>query len=281
MNWQHSAVDLGARIKFRGYIVTFAMSSNNSFGAALFGVPAGIYFFFTGFKRLSEHNLILDTPTSTIRGMAMGLVEVKGEAVPLGQPMLSPFSASPCVYYRYTIEEYVHSGKSSHWDTIKSEESGVDFLVDDGTGRVEVNPRGAEVDIPFDHQFDVNPGQETPDGVLRFLQYIGLPDNKPKMFLGLVAYGENERRYTEWFIAPGDNLYVMGTALPKPGVISDKNEEQIVITKGLRTPFFYISDSPEKKVLEKMAGEARLSVIGGAIVTLISLVYIFAYLKVL
>jgi len=58
----------------------------------------GLVVFFFGFRALKRKRLIEDTPTSTIRAMAPGQVEVSGKAVDW-RPLTAPFSRTPSVYY--------------------------------------------------------------------------------------------------------------------------------------------------------------------------------------
>ncbi|MFH1770987.1 MAG: hypothetical protein ABH828_05545 [archaeon] len=95
---------------------------------------------------MKQKQMIENIPTSKIRSIAMGLVEIKGIAEPFRKKLLkSPFSEKDCVYYRYTVEEYRSSGKNSRWVTIASGQSNDFFNLTDDTGTVLVDPKGAEV----------------------------------------------------------------------------------------------------------------------------------------
>ncbi|MGA8271469.1 MAG: hypothetical protein WB919_07900, partial [Candidatus Sulfotelmatobacter sp.] len=48
---------------------------------AVLSVLFGPYFFWRGFCLLQRRRLIMDTPRSTVRGAALGRVEVSGKAV--------------------------------------------------------------------------------------------------------------------------------------------------------------------------------------------------------
>ena len=65
---------------------------------------AGAGLMYYGFNRLQKYLLISDIPQSTIRGMAIGIVELHG-TVKAEKTMLTPFSHTPCVCYRYEIQE--------------------------------------------------------------------------------------------------------------------------------------------------------------------------------
>jgi len=53
----------------------------------------GAAFIYGGFYKLRRFRLIADTPTSKIRSMAIGLVEIKGQVIP-EQTVETPFYAT-------------------------------------------------------------------------------------------------------------------------------------------------------------------------------------------
>ena len=48
-----------------------------------------------------------DIPTSKIRSIAMGQVEVKGNVKAIGEPMIDPIDNKKCVYFSLSVEEKV------------------------------------------------------------------------------------------------------------------------------------------------------------------------------
>lgn len=103
---------------------------------------AGCFFLFL--RWLHRARLMVDTPTAAIRSAAQGYVELEGIARMMdGEPVLSPLSGRPCVWYRYSVEH-----KGTHDDDWRTVESGVSesiFHLDDGTGRCIVDPEGAAI----------------------------------------------------------------------------------------------------------------------------------------
>jgi hypothetical protein len=57
-----------------------------------------------GVNRYRQRSLIADTPTSKVRSLAMGRVELQGTVEPIGETFTAPFSNDECVLYRYSIE---------------------------------------------------------------------------------------------------------------------------------------------------------------------------------
>ncbi|MBI4020496.1 MAG: hypothetical protein HY367_04135 [Candidatus Aenigmarchaeota archaeon] len=216
---------------------------------------AGIFLFFMGFRWLRQKRLIENIPTSKVRSLAMGLVEVYGKAVP-AKALRSELTGEACVYYRYAIEELRQTGKSAVWVTILSGKGQESFYLKDNTGSVLIIPQDAEVDIPPDLQFESGWGRDPPESVKAFMK------NHGKSYEGFLGINK-KMRFTEWHIAPGDMLYVMGTASGSPVKTSGRVGEKIVIMKGENEGIFYISDRQEKDIIRSLAWKSALGLIGG------------------
>lgn len=234
----------------------------------LFLTLVGSVLFIVGVYFQRKKRLIADTPTSKIRSLAMGLVEIFGQVIPVKNNIFkSPFTDNDCVYYRYTIEEYKSSGKNSHWVTIKKEEQKTLFYLKDETGIVLVDPTGARIDAKKDFEFQSSLGKDPPEQVIRFLTAHHLSHEG---FLGL----NKTMRYQETIIAPNDSLYIMGTAGANPHKKEERTNhvESIMIQKGAIEKHYYISDKQEKQILTQLtlatygtAGCGILLIIIGAI----------------
>ena len=234
------------------------------------GLACGILLFFKGFIWFRQKKLIEALPTSKIRSIAMGIVEIFGEVTPLkGSTLKSPFSNNDCVYYKYTIEEYRKSGKSSKWVIINQNEARTHFFLKDDTGTVLIDPKGADISIPIDKEFSSGFGKDPAPQITSFLKKSNMS------FEGL--FGMNKTmRYREYFIAPKDKLYIIGTAKDNPYVneaSASKGHDDIMIGADGKE-FFYISDRPEKDILKRFKWMAIGGLFGGALVTLGSITFI-------
>lgn len=248
--------------------------------SSIIGFFAGIYTFFKGFKTLKKKRLIENTPTSKIRSLAMGLVEIYGQTLPYENKLIfdqstfkSPFTKTDCLYYRYTIEEYRKSKNNSSWVTIKQDSNCLPFLLDDQTGEVMIDIRNANIKITPFKIFHSNTGQEPPDSILDFLRTNGLSHEG---FLGF----SKKMRYTEYIIKPYDKIYILGTACDNPYIKDStglKNETDIIINKGKSKHPFIVSDKTEKDFLSSLGSRIFLEIFGGSFLTLISLAYILFY----
>ena len=74
------------------------MADDRLFSYSAIGFFAGLFLFWKGFSWLKQKRLIENIPTSKIRSIAMGLVEIYGEVVPTQEKILkSPFTNKDCV----------------------------------------------------------------------------------------------------------------------------------------------------------------------------------------
>ncbi|MFC1722603.1 GIDE domain-containing protein [Nanoarchaeota archaeon] len=233
----------------------------------------GGFVFFKGFVWMRQKKLIENIPTSKIRSLAMGLVEIKGKVLKGEKVLSSPFSSKPCVWYKYKIEEYRKQGKNSRWVTIKHGREGVHFKLQDNTDDVLVDPEGAQIDIPQDGQFKSGVGNGAPAMIQQFCDAQGIR-TKGWFF-------NRQMKYTEYFIEPGDDLYIIGTAGDNPFVddtTGKKNVDDIMIQKGKNEKFYYISDKGEKGVLKTLKWKVFGGLAGGAVLMLGCLAYMLFYL---
>lgn len=227
------------------------------------GVVAGIIFFINGLKKQKRLRLIENIPTSTVRSMAVGLVEVKGSVVPFEKTHLSPFSDQPCVYFQYKVQELRRSGKSSYWATVVQNETRDWFFLKDNTGQVLVSPERAEMDIAPDHQFSNSwaSGEGITNEIEERLGSLGVDT---RSWLG---FGKRMRIY-ESFLSPGDEVYVMGAATllgnnaPPAGAT-----QNLLIGKGESGGVFFISEKSEKKILTSMRIQMLGGIYGGAVLS--------------
>ncbi len=193
-------------------ILALALSNPPSPGGFIvwcaIGFAGGIYLFFRGFYLLQRRHLILDTPFSKIRSAAMGMVEVSGLAVG-PYTMIAPVTGRPCYYYRTVAWEWKREGKNNQWVKVAGECMHLPFFLDDNTGRVLVDPRGAELDLHRDFQEEFNTSffsrNETPTSVDSFLARHGVAT-------------VNRIKIEECCIKPKNALFILGTLGDNPGI---------------------------------------------------------------
>jgi len=173
------------------------------------GFSAGIGLFVYGFRLLQRRRLILDTPFSKIRSASMGMVEISGLATG-PYTMLAPITARPSYYYRTLVWEWKQSGKNKQWVKVAGESMHIPFFVDDNTGRMLIDPRGADLDLHRDFEQEFSDSFFTtkdpaPENVRTFLARHGVVTN-------------NKIKVEEFCIKPKNSLFILGTLAENPGI---------------------------------------------------------------
>jgi len=172
-------------------------------GHAIVFFCIGVFSFFWGFMRLRRKRKIENIPTSTVRSLAMGIIELTGKTE-ISKFLRSPLTNTECTLYRYTIEEYRSSGKSGHWVTIaKGDSFSCLFWLNDGTGKVMVLPKAAEFIMPVDYEFSTGIGRSIPPNLSAFMDKLGI--RRGRFFRPTL-------RFKEWYLKKNDKVYIMGTA---------------------------------------------------------------------
>lgn len=179
-------------------------------GAVVF-VVGGILIF-TGRRTQAKTNLLRAVATSNaadIAGLLPGeMVEVKG-AIRSDTPLTSQHASRPSVWYESTVSrEYEERDKDSqgNWRTTRGSESvstakqAIPFFVEDASGRVRVNPDGADIDAPTVlDRFD-----DKADGPSINVSIGGIE-------LGASGRRTLGYRYVEKLLAVDTPVYVLGT----------------------------------------------------------------------
>jgi hypothetical protein len=157
---------------------------------AVLGVVFGPVLFFRGFRLLQRKRLIMDIPRSTVRGAALGPVEISGKAVG-PYTLVAPLSQTDCLYYRIAVQ----SNPKKDFSNTRMRELSVPLYVDDGTGKLMVYPAQCELQL---------------DASEERAEY-------GKAALTTEGYsGEGAEFVREYCICPGDQVYVLGTLQENP-----------------------------------------------------------------
>jgi hypothetical protein len=127
-------------------IATLNVANNVLIGVAI-AVAIGVMLMLWGMKTRRESQLVAQIPEVPIRSLAEGTVHVYGKTT--GDDRLqSPFTGVSCYYYKAEVEKLVKQGGQDQWQPFKKETGQRSFYLDDGTGRVLVDPQGVEFDLP-------------------------------------------------------------------------------------------------------------------------------------
>jgi len=137
------------------------------------------------------------------------MVEVNGLAAG-PYTTIAPITERPCYYYRTVAWEWKRQGKNYQWVKVAAECTHLPFFLDDNTGKVMVDPSGAELDLHRDFQQEFCDGlftlkQEAPPNVHSFLSRHGVSTS-------------NKIKVEEFCIKPKNALFVLGTLAENPGL---------------------------------------------------------------
>lgn len=164
-------------------------------------VAATLFLLFATRRSFYRARLIEDMPTSRIRSASQGYVELSGFAAANGGQSAAPLTARPCLWWRFKIEKYKRSRRSSTWVTIEKGTSEQPFWIRDNTGQCQVYPAGAEIACLHRQVWYGSTPRPT-----------SAPARSQSRFsLAAVDFGIGSRyRYSEYLIRNGDPLYVLG-----------------------------------------------------------------------
>lgn len=165
-----------------------------------------------------------------------GPVELQGTAHAAEHSFISPLTRQECVAYRFIKEERQRTQKRRQdhfdddeewetrieyeWETIHDEEAGAPFYVDDGTGRTLVDGSTADLDMDRSYRVDT---EDVKRGVGEKIvaSVKGLVGSKPveedheipQEYVDEIRSAGNSRRYFEWVVNEGEEVYVYGEAV--------------------------------------------------------------------
>jgi len=170
-------------------------------------IATGIYFFVLGCWLLAGKLSLLTLPTSRIQSAARGLVEVSGRAAG-SRTTLAPITREPCFLYRTTVWQQREDQKNA-WEKVADETRHLPFFIEDSTGQLLIEARGADLDLPprFRREF-----------VVSLLDFNDVP---PSVSVFLSRHGialDRDLCIEERLVKAEDALFVVGTLSENPGV---------------------------------------------------------------
>lgn len=231
------------------------------------GTLGGFGLFVYGWTLHQRKRLIESIPTSTIRSLALGLVEISGQAQPEESLLSAPFSGLPCVFYSYAVEEQVGSEKNARWKTLAKGTSEQPFFVHDSTERVLVVPLGAELIFPEERTYRNDWLGALPPTAIAGLNRLGISTDG--------WMGSKALRCRETFILPEETVYVLGTAHEHPGAKERVENSARLYIGSSRDHEFIVSDRSEKDLLSRLRWQVLAYGAGGLTLAATCLIGIF------
>jgi hypothetical protein len=253
-----------------------AISPHNPIIWLTCGFCFGLVVFVRGLLLYRRALLVEDTPAMPIRSVAMGLVQIHGTAC--GERTIwAPVSGTSCYAYKIRIER-VGNKLGMRGSHVRTDSNGVRFYLEDTTGRVSVEPEGAEFDVPETSRREV-----ATEGQARFANVAPLDfdtgpalDGNPASDQYLLAYARGQSlgffeaqpyRFIESCIVPEREYTILGTCgqNPKPADDSDRN----LIARGQHESAFLISSKAEVQLQRTLSQKSKLMVVGGAALSMV------------
>lgn len=228
-------------------------------GTATFMIVGGFGVAAAGYATYWRRNLVLNTPTSSIRSVPIGDVEVKGTARQEDETnyVSGPLTGEPCLGYRYKIQWF---DPEEGWRTSAEGQGGLPFFLDDGTGQVRIDPEGARFYLEPEVDVTVRAGDDLPDDLqIETETSVDETDSfeqaQEKLKNHVVSPKEDttkDYRYIEQRLHPDDDIYVYGTAQRRDDASSaTRSTDRLVIGNSVRS-FFAISDMPEDELIDAL-----------------------------
>ena len=158
--------------------------------AGALAVLAGFLMFCYALLMLYYRRMVENMPTSRIRSLSLGMVELSGKTRRY-YDLRTSATQTPCVFYNCRYYKLKKTSEGSNWSLTRSVSSGkIPFYIEDDTGRVLVNPTGAV--------FNLSLATQTFSG-----SYI------PTLSLQLY---DPDTKVVEDVVPPGVRIYVLGSA---------------------------------------------------------------------
>ncbi len=281
-------------------------------GLALATLALGLGLLIHGIELIVRKRLIENTPTSRIRSMAMGFVELAGKARQKYSLKL-PYLLFDCVFYRYRILQQSQPNNPSTWNQVESGSSGpVPFYVEDDTGRVMVDPRDAIIgDIPKEEfsgaatrhlgGIPLSPLQKAifeyiPVASTIYVYGIAQPitpnphaakeaeierlrqlKRSPELMDTYDTDRDGRIDEQEWARARKDvQRQIDAERLFEDRQSNDEHGEDVVVTSGKRRGLFYIRGEKEEAIVKQLHVRAIAVLASGCLAFVTSFIYLFS-----
>ena len=247
-------------------------------------VAAGVLAAGHGYRRRRQRQAIAAVETTDALRVTPGPAEVYGEAIAAESPLGAPFTDEDCLLAEWEIEEWEESGDHSSWRTEGSGTLAAPFHVADETGEVLVRPEAATVDLSGSREtIEVGVDETPPEPIRSFVELDSTPDEPSEAPIGALDWGTQigDRRYHQRTLAPGESVFVHGTATRVGAESFGDPDLEIVEAADDGHPdagVFLVADGTEAELLERRRDAAiylaggGLAVVAGVVVAAVGTV---------
>jgi len=217
-----------------------------------------------GYNHRKKFRYLKDTPLVKIKNITKGLISVYGKIclLPDQKGLKSPFTRESCVYYSYIIRKQKLEKSNDTdvadkyvWETGDKGDQSIHFFIEDDTGKILVNIKGAEVDgtpeiIALWKDARVRNGLLSEEGMPSI---NGKPIDPKFRTLFSKSKDIKEWSLSEFYLPEPGYLYVLGFAenidgsgdmkINESTYVSKRNREQILKSFSFMSQLGYISGS--------------------------------------
>lgn len=238
-----------------------------------FSLPIiGLGFFIVGFMMYREYRVIEDTPIARIHGIPMGFVHIRGKAV--GEnPLASPLTKTPCFAYQVLVERYNAEATVLKWEDFYTTRAERGFFLDDGTAKIQVNPKDADYDVTKTFVAEVGPKASSSKYLEPSLTgpaptgqdlYDFMLERREKMALeGTGKLKHQTFRLTENCLIADREHIILGTCSENPAPAGEHDRKMIL--KGQNEKTLLITSKAEKEAESGMKGAALFAIVLGVL----------------
>lgn len=137
------------------FFINYLNDNENNVDVLIFGIifaGIGVVFIYLGIRKSNESNKLAHyIPADNINSIPFGIPVVANGTVTADQPLISPVTKKPCVYFSYILERETEQKDdkgmiSWKWEKVGNPElQTIPFYLEDSTGRLLVQPANCEV----------------------------------------------------------------------------------------------------------------------------------------
>lgn len=225
----------------------------------------GVILITIGRTSLRRHSALVETDTVPIAEATPGLVEIEGHVLPLEDELEGPMSGERCVAYHHEIERLRRRRKRRSWRTVHKERATVPFCIDDGTGKLEVDPDTIDLELQKTIQLDEDElDAETRDQYTTTIADDGLLEEVEATISGQT----NRLRATERTLTVGEPVVAIGTLQAADG-------RHVLVGEG--APVAFLSDERPEALVSSLFWKGTaltaggILALGGTLITLLVL----------
>jgi len=210
------AVGRGVSLPLQGGVSVDQLTEPNVLFAGLFLVAfggVGLFMIYRGASSIARGGRVAsgDPIDAGDFHLAEGNVEVQGTAQPLGETIAAGYTGADVIGYSYERKErrrsHSSNGSQTKWKTVEEGGDAVPFEVVDDSGRVAVDPEGADLTFDSERTGEGGPGTRL---------YEGRLEPGSTVYVNGVKRDVNERegplRDARAAVAGGEDLVVSDTS---------------------------------------------------------------------